>query len=185
MSSYGSPSYYAQKMFSLYHGDDVVSMTASGVPTKEWQPPAGRGGFVPPPQQAASGRGGAPQAPPPQGGAGRGGRGPAGPQQPPMPIQVPLMFFDATRDSKTGTIYVKVVNRGATPQSVHIALSGVTSVEPGGEAITMSGSGPTDTNSITDPVRIVPVTTKVDGLSASFTRTFPPYSINVLEVKAK
>jgi alpha-N-arabinofuranosidase len=190
MSSYGSPTYYAQKMFSLYHGDGVVSMTASGVPTKEWQPPAGRGGFVPPPQPAAAGRGGAPpapptQVPPPQGGAGRGGRGPAGPQQPPMPIQVPLMFFDATRDSKTGTIYVKVVNRGATPQSVHIALSGVTAVEPGGQVVTMSGSGPTDTNSITDPVRIVPVTTKVDGLSANFTRTFPPYSINVLEVKAK
>ncbi len=195
LTSYGSPSYYAQKMFSLYHGDDVVPMTASGVPTKEWQPPAGRGGFVPPPQQAAAGRGGAPQAPPtqgpppqgqpPQGGAGRGGRGPAGPQQPPMPIQVPLMFFDATRDSKTGTIYVKVVNRAATPQSVHITLSGVTAVEPSGQAVTMSGSGPTDTNSITDPVRIVPVTTKVDGLSANFTRTFPPYSISVLEVKAK
>jgi alpha-N-arabinofuranosidase len=102
-----------------------------------------------------------------------------------MPIQVPLMFFDATRDSKTGTIYVKVVNRAATPQSVHITLSGVTAVEPSGQAVTMSGSGPTDTNSITDPVRIVPVTTKVDGLSANFTRTFPPYSISVLEVQAK
>jgi alpha-N-arabinofuranosidase len=190
MSSYGSPTYYAQKMFSLYHGDDVVSMTASGVPTKEWQPPAGRGAFVPPPQQAATGRGGAPPAPPTQGqplqgGAGRGGRGPTAPQQPPMPIQVPLMFFDATRDSKTGTIYVKVVNRGATPQSVHIALSGVTAVEPSGQAITMSGTSPADTNSITDPVRIVPVTTTVDGLSASFTRAFPPYSISVLQVKAK
>jgi alpha-N-arabinofuranosidase len=102
-----------------------------------------------------------------------------------MPIQVPLMFFDATRDSKTGTIYVKVVNRGATPQSVHIALSGVTAVEPSGQAITMSGTSPADTNSITDPVRIVPVTTTVDGLSASFTRAFPPYSISVLQVKAK
>ena len=28
-----------------------------------------------------------------------------------MPMQVALMFFDATRDSKTGTLYVKVVNR--------------------------------------------------------------------------
>jgi hypothetical protein len=38
----------------------------------------------------------------------------------------------------------------------------------------MSGSGPNDTNSITDTTRIVPVTTKVDGLCANFTRTFPP-----------
>ena len=108
-----------------------------------------------------------------------------GPQQPPMPQQVPLMFFDATRDSKTGAIYVKVVNRAGTPQSVHLALSGVTAVEPGGQAITMSGTGPNDTNSITDPTRIVPVTTKVDGLSANFTRTFPAYSISVLEMNAK
>jgi alpha-L-arabinofuranosidase len=189
MSSYGSPSYYAQKMFSVYHGDTVIPLTAQGVPTKEWQPLAGRG-FAPPPPPAA-GRGGAAQAAftqtPPQGGAGRGGggNGQAGPQQPPMPEQVPLMFFDATRDSKTGAIYVKVVNRAATPQSVHLALSGVTSVEAGGEAITMSGSGPNDTNSIADPTHIVPVATKVDGLSANFTRTFPPYSISVLEMKAK
>ena len=52
MTSYGSPSYYAKKVFSLYHGDDVVSIAARGVPTKEWQPPAGRG-FAPPPQAAA------------------------------------------------------------------------------------------------------------------------------------
>jgi alpha-L-arabinofuranosidase len=187
MSSYGSPTYYAQKMFSLYHGDTVIPLTAQGVPTKEWQPPAGRG-FAPPPAPAA-GRGGAAQAAftqtEPQGGRGGRGSGQAGPQQLPMPEQVPLMFFDATRDSKTGAIYVKVVNRAATPQSVHLLLSGVSSVEPRGEAITMSGSGPNDTNSITDPTHIVPVTTKADGLSANFTRIFPPYSISVLEIKAK
>jgi alpha-N-arabinofuranosidase len=188
MSSYGSPSYYAQKMFSLYHGDDVVPISAQGVPSREWQPPVGRGGFVPPPQ--TPGRAGTPQPPAPapqQGAAGPGGRGnqPAGPQQPPMPQQVPLMFFDATRDSKTGTIYVKVVNRAATPQAVHIAVSGVASVEPSGQVITMSAGSPTDTNSITEPARIVPVVTKVDGLSANFSRIFPSYSINVLEMKAK
>jgi alpha-N-arabinofuranosidase len=186
MSSYGSPSYYAQKMFSLYHGDTVVPLAAQGIPTKEWQPPAGRGFAPPPPQAAGRGSAAPTQALPPQGGAGGGrGNGQAGPQQLPMPQQAPLMFFDATRDSKTGAIYVKVVNRGGAPQSVHLALSGVTAVEPGGQAITMSGSGPNDTNSITDPTRIVPVTTKVDGLSANFTRTFPPYSINVLELHAK
>ncbi|MBZ5622391.1 MAG: carbohydrate binding domain-containing protein [Acidobacteriia bacterium] len=186
MSSYGSPSYYAQKMFSLYHGDNVVPITAQGVPTREWQPPAGRGGFVPPPQ--AAGRAGTPQPQAPPAGAGRGGRGnqpPPGPQQPPMPQQVPLMFFDATRDSKTGAIYVKVVNRSATAQPVHIALSGVAAVEASGQAIIMSASSPADTNSITEPARIVPITTKVDGLSTNFTRTFPPYSISVLEMKAR
>lgn len=95
------------------------------------------------------------------------------------------MFFDATRDSKTGAIYVKVVNRAAAPEAVHIAVSGIAAVEAGGQAVTMSPISPADTNSITDPVRIVPITAKVDGLSANFIRAFPPYSITVLEMKAK
>jgi alpha-N-arabinofuranosidase len=171
LSSYGSPSYYAQKIFSLHHGDDVVAITAQGIPAREWQPPAPRG-FGPPPQAGA------------RGGAGRGNV-PAGPQQLPMTLHAPLVFCDATRDSKTGAIYVKVVNRAATPQPVHLALSGVTAVEPGGQITTISGSSPADTNSIADPARIVPVTSKIDGLSADFTRTFAPYSINVLELKTR
>jgi alpha-N-arabinofuranosidase len=44
LSSYGSPSYYVQKMFSLNHGDEVLDATAQGIPTRQWQPPARRGG---------------------------------------------------------------------------------------------------------------------------------------------
>jgi hypothetical protein len=47
------------------------------------------------------------------------------------------MFFDATRDSKTGTIYVKVVNRAGTLQPVHVALSGAGTIEAGGQVIAM------------------------------------------------
>ena len=96
-----------------------------------------------------------------------------------------MLFFDATRDSKTGTIYLKVVNRAGTPQPVRVEVSGLAAVESKGQAITLSASSPDDTNSITEPTKIVPVTTNVDGLGANFTRTFPPYSITVLEMKGK
>src|ERR1022692_5004886 len=82
LGSYGSPAYYAQQMFSLHHGDVVLPATAQGIPTHEWQPPA------------PGGRRGAPGTPTPP------------PQPPPPPQQVPMLFFDATRDSKTGTIYL-------------------------------------------------------------------------------
>ena len=59
------------------------------------------------------------------------------------------------------------------------------SIEPKGQLVTLTGSGPEDTNSITQPAKIVPVTTNVDGLSADFTRTFPPYSVSVLLMKGK
>jgi len=96
-----------------------------------------------------------------------------------------MVFFDATRDSKTGTIYLKVVNRAGTPQPVQVEISGVSIVEAKGQAITLSAKTPNETNSITAPSKIVPVTTNVDGLGANFTRTFPPYSITVLQMKTR
>jgi alpha-N-arabinofuranosidase len=161
LGSYGSPAYYAQQMFSVHHGDVVLPATAQGIPTREWQPPA------------PGGRRGAPGTPPPP------------PQPAPPPQQVPMVFFDATRDSKTGIIFLKVVNRAGTPQPVKVEISGLSAVEAAGQAITLSASSPDDTNSITEPTKIVPITTNVDGLGENFTRTFPPYSITVLQMKGK
>ncbi len=158
MSSYGSPGYWAQQMFSSNHGDRVLPMEADAIPTKLWQPP--------PPRPRA----GAPTAPPPA---------------TPAPEQVPLAFFSATRDSKTGTIYLKVVNRAATPQAVHVSIGGVGSVEPTGKLLAMAAGSPDDTNSITAPAKIVPIASNAGGLSANFTRAFPPYSINVLQIRSQ
>jgi alpha-N-arabinofuranosidase len=47
----------------------------------------------------------------------------------------------------------------------------------------MAGSVPEDTNSITEPKKIVPVVSDVSGVGADFTRSFPPYSVNVVELK--
>jgi alpha-N-arabinofuranosidase len=155
MTSYGSPAYYAQQMFSTHHGDDVLATEATGIPLREWQPPtpAARPGNPPP---AA-----------------------------PAPKQVPLIFFDATRDSKSGTIYLKVVNRAGTAQSVHIAIQGAASVNASGQATVMAASDPEETNSITEPKKLMPVTSQAEGLGNSFNRDFPAHSISVLEIKSK
>jgi alpha-N-arabinofuranosidase len=109
-----------------------------------------------------------------------------GVDQPLPPEQhIPKLFFDATRDSQTGTIFLKVVNSLGTPQPVKIQISGVASIEAEGEAVVLKADRPDDTNSIQEPARIVPVTEKVDGLGTDFTREFPPYSITVLELKTK
>jgi len=154
LSSYGSPAYYAQKMFSLNHGDVVLPVVAQGIPTREWQPPA-------------LGRRGAAATPPPAS---------------PPPQQVPTLFAVATRDSGTGTIYLKVVNRAGSAQFVRVELTGA-SVDSRGQAITLSAGSPDDTNSITEPSRIVPVTTAIDGLGSNFSRVFPAYSITVLKMR--
>jgi alpha-N-arabinofuranosidase len=156
LTSYGSPAYYAQQMFSNNHGDTVLAASAENIPSRPMPVPrrGGRRGAV------------------------------ADANQPVQTRDVPSLFYNATRDSATGTIYVKVVNAVGTPQPVRVQISGV-AVEPTGQAIEMKGEATEATNSITEPTKIVPVTTKIDGLSTDFTRTFPPYSITVLKLKAK
>ena len=155
LNSYGSPSYYAQKMFNTHLGDSVLSITSENISTQTWQPPAKK-----------TKPGEPPAAPPP-------------------PQQVPTLYDVATRDSKSGTIYLKVVNIASTAQSVQINLKGVTSVAPEGTLTTLSSANPSDTNTITEPTKIVPVTSKASGLGNTFTQTFAPYSINVLQIEAK
>ena len=184
-NSYGSPSYYMQGMFANHHGDEVISLAAKNVPAREWQPPSGPG-IGPVPAGGASyaraaSRGTQSTTPlPPSDYT----RRPTTPLQPPAPVQLSLMSFDSTRDSKTGTIYIKVVNRADTAQAVHITVSGVSSIASTGRLITMTGGGSTDTNSITEPKKIIPVAADVSGMGTDFTHTFAPLSVNVLELKS-
>ena len=154
LTSYGSPSYYAQKMFSTHHGDTLLATDSQNLPTHAWQPPART-------------RNGVPQG------------------ERPGPQEVPSLFYDATRDSQSGTIYLKVVNRQGTAQPVYVQISGISAVEAQGTATVLKADKLDDTNSIQEPVKIVPVTEAVDGLGTDFTRTFPAYSITILELKAK
>ena len=157
LTSYGSPAYYAQKMFSVNHGDSVLAATAEGIPARNMT-------------FQRRGR--------------RGGAGAGGDQTQTMK-DVPSLFYNATRDSKTGTIFVKVVNCVGTPQPVRIQISGLNSIEPEGQIVEMKAGGTEETNSITEPIKIAPVTEKIDGLSKDFTRTFPPYSISILKLNGK
>jgi alpha-N-arabinofuranosidase len=153
LTSYGSPSYYAQVMFSSQHGDEVLATDSENIPLVTWQPPARRRNGVEQPRPPAQ--------------------------------QIRKLFFDATRDSQTGVIYLKVVNSLATPQPVTVEISGATSVAAKGSALVLKADKLDDTNSLLEPTKIVPVTEKVKGLGTRFTRTFPPYSITILELKTK
>lgn len=123
LTSYGSPSYYAQAMLGQNHGDQVLTASYSGV----------------------------------------GG-----------------LNTVATKDSATGKIYLTVVNPGGSAQPVTVDLAGAGTVNTAGSMTVLSSAHPTDTNTISDPAHVVPVTSKVTGLGASFTRTFAAYSVTVI-----
>jgi len=148
LNSYGSPAYYAQKMFSTMRGDEILATDSQNIPTREWQPRARRG-VTPPPQQ------------------------------------IRQVFSCATRDSKSGIIYLKVVNEGGTAQKINVQITGAPQIEPEGEGVVLAAGSADDTNSLEEPEKVFPRTEKAGGLSANFTREFPPYSITVLKLKTK
>ncbi len=150
LTSYGSPAYHAQKMFSTMHGDQILATSSQNIPTREWQP-----------------------------------RAPRGAGAAPSPRQLRELFFDATRDSRSGSIYLKIVNEGGTPQRINVQINGALKIEPIAEAVVLVASALDDTNSLEQPQRIIPRTEKADNLSASFTREFPAYSITVLKLRTR
>jgi alpha-N-arabinofuranosidase len=147
LNSYGSPSYYAQKMFSQYLGNKGVPVSGEGI------------GTVPPPANAGN-------------------------KNHPAPPAVPALYYVATRGTDSGKVYLKIVNVASSPQAVHIQVKG-SKIASAGSATVLTSAKPDDTNSITEPTKVVPVTTKVSDLGNDFTRTLAPYSVNVLELSSR
>jgi alpha-N-arabinofuranosidase len=99
----------------------------------------------------------------------------------PKPIQ--SVFYVATKNNKTGAVYLKVVNTEAKAHSITIDLKGVGKVAPTATMVVLKGDKPTETNTIDDPEHIVPVTSKISGITKTFTREFAPYSVNIIELQ--
>lgn len=168
ISSYGSPSYYAQQMFYTNIGNGVLASDVSGIPEIKVPPAPVRQA----PPATTTGKEATKQT------------APATTPAPPPDTYMPSMSYVVTRDSKSGIIYLKVVNILGQSQAVTINLQGVKSVSPTATAITLAGK-PEDTNSITDPTKVIPVTSKVNGVKTGFIYTFLPNSITVLKMQSK
>jgi alpha-N-arabinofuranosidase len=88
----------------------------------------------------------------------------------------------ATRDSKTGEVFIKLVNPQPTPESLQVVLKGITSLASKTTVLILSAA-PEETNSIEHPRNVVPATMTLTGLHPVFSYTLPPHSIVVLKLK--
>jgi alpha-N-arabinofuranosidase len=129
MTSYGSPSYYAQAMFAEYLGTEVPQSSITGNDER--------------------------------------------------------FFYSVTRNSASGTVYLKLVNASSVPQTIEIDLDGAHNIKKTGDLVTLSGANPAETNTISSPERIVPVKTHLSDVAGTFNHTVPPYSIQALELRAQ
>jgi alpha-N-arabinofuranosidase len=134
VSSYGSPSYYMQKIFSTYLGNESVKSSIANVP------------------MAAD--------------------------------TTEQLFYSVTRDSQKGTLFLKVVNVASTKTAVAFDIKGTNKIIPEGEVVVLTSEKTSDTNSITEPHKIVPASTFTNGLGKNFTYRFKPNSITILKINA-
>ncbi|GGA98280.1 alpha-L-arabinofuranosidase C-terminal domain-containing protein [Puia dinghuensis] len=146
LTSFGSPSYYAQQLFSTHLGDSIVRLSWENIPTQTQQLTA---------KDSAAGV---------------------------QPKKIDALFFSATRDTKKGVIHLKVVNTQGVDQNMMIDVAGAGKVATAGVAWTLNADSPTETNTISEPTKIVPVKYGVRGLGKSFRWTFPAYSIMVMDI---
>jgi len=123
---YGSPSYYAIKMFGTHVGDEILKGTATDTG----------------------------------------------------------VLVSATRDSRSGTIYVKLVNPADAEAPVALTLQGGRPLAPTATALTLAAAR-TATNSIDAPATVVPVTSKVEGVKPGFTYDVPAHGIVVLTIESR
>jgi alpha-N-arabinofuranosidase len=126
LTSYGSPSYWAQVMFASHLGTEVVASTLAN----------------------------------------------AGPR----------VYASVTRDEARRKLFVKVVNGSSDAAPLSIELDGAPKVAREAMLTTLSGKSPNATNSITNPEAVVPVEHRIQVAGPKFEHSFPPYSINVLEL---
>jgi alpha-N-arabinofuranosidase len=149
LNSYGSPSYYVQKIFSQYLGNKIVPVTAENIPMQD---------------RPMSRRDSAEKK---------------------TPKPVPALFYAATKDAKTGMLYLKLVNITGKEQTMQVNLKGITTVSADAAVTVIKGNKPEDTNSITDPEKIVPANSVLKGVKQNFEYILPAYSVSILQVQTK
>ena len=90
----------------------------------------------------------------------------------------------ASRDSKTGEIFLKAVNFSDAALAMNINLSGAQGLSNTATAQVLSGL-PGDQNSIENPTKIAPVTITLKDVKPNFSHEFPAYSVTVVRFKAR
>jgi alpha-N-arabinofuranosidase len=123
---FGSPSYYAIKMFSTNLGDEILKTTATDTD----------------------------------------------------------VLTSVTRDSKSGTIYAKLVNSSDAEAPVQITLTGTGTLASTATALTLAADAQA-TNAIDTPDRVVPVRSTVTGVKSGLSYTVPKHAIVVLTMRTR
>jgi alpha-N-arabinofuranosidase len=153
LNSFGSPSYYVQKMFSNNRGDAVLPVTLSTVPNVQIPVPPRRGPGAPVTNAST---------------------------QPTMQ-SAPGVFVSAARDETSGDVILKLVNYQESAQPLNIEIQGAAQVGKDAAAEVLSGTGE-EMNTIAEPMKMVPHRTQVAIGGPKFSYELAAKSVTVLRI---
>ena len=94
------------------------------------------------------------------------------------------VLVSATRDSRSGVIYVKLVNSSTAEAPVVLDLQGARSLGSTATVVTLAAD-PKATNSIDSPQAVVPATSKLSGVKPGFVIKVPASSIVVVMLESR
>jgi len=94
------------------------------------------------------------------------------------------VLVSVTRDSRSRTIYVKLVNPAAEAAPLQLDVQGAGTLASTATAVTLSAD-PQASNSIDAPEKVMPVTSTVTGVKPGFTYTVPAHGIVVLMLRIR
>jgi alpha-L-arabinofuranosidase len=90
----------------------------------------------------------------------------------------------AGRDESTGDIVIKVVNSAPEPASLGIEIKGAPRIS-GGTVTVLGSDDPLDENTFDTPTKIAPKTTLLPASAATFSHSFPAYSLTIVRLRTK
>jgi alpha-N-arabinofuranosidase len=164
LTSFGSPSYYVQKMFSNNRGDVVLPATLDPLPmlTPEQIPVAPQ---PPPPPNAQRGN--------------AGGRGPA-----PVTGMFDGIYVSATRENSSADIILKLVNIHAIPRLLRVDIQGVQSIKKDASGQMITGELGA-VNTVAEPMKVVPRAISIKDAGTKFSHELPAHSVSVVRLKTR
>ena len=92
----------------------------------------------------------------------------------------PKLFYSITANAAKKQLYLKLVNASSDAQPIDINLEGA-SLAHTAKLVSLHAHDMRETNSITDPERIIPVDSTLHNVGNHFHHTVPGYSIQVIQ----
>jgi alpha-L-arabinofuranosidase len=103
-------------------------------------------------------------------------------------IQVPAQdrfFANAGRDEAGGELVIKAINVSPNPVSSTFHVAGLSQFAAQGDLTILSSGRLSDNNSMADPKKVIPVTSRLNIPGDTFTCEIPANSFTLLRVKAR